>query len=57
MLLYFESLKIKTITLEVLCSNLKAIHLYKHFGFIPNHIKKNYYKKEDAVFMIKGEVQ
>ena len=46
--------EIETITLEVRISNIKAISLYKKFGFKEVNVKKNYYiDKEDALYMLK----
>ena len=46
--------EIETITLEVRISNIKAISLYKKFGFKEVNVKKNYYSdKEDALYMLK----
>jgi len=46
----------KTISLEVRESNVKAQHVYKKLGFKESHKRKAYYKKEDAIVLIK-EVQ
>ena len=48
-----ESVKCKNLSLEVRVSNEKAIHLYKSFGFVESHIRKEYYSNhEDAIVMI-----
>ena len=45
-------LKLKTITLEVNCSNIPAIKLYEKFGFKNLGIRKNYYNNSsDAIIM------
>ena len=44
---------IKNITLEVRKGNLPAINFYKKNGFTEVCIRKNYYKDEDAILMIK----
>ena len=49
-------LGVKTFTLEVRQSNVKAQHIYEKNGFKASHTRKNYYKKEDAIVYIK-EVQ
>lgn len=40
----------KPIHLEVNCNNIAAIKLYEKFNF-KIHIRKNYYKSEDAIIM------
>ena len=42
---------INTIFLEVNSINIKAISLYKSFGFLPYSVRKNYYGKNDAILM------
>ncbi len=46
---------IKSITLEVRSSNIKAQNLYKKYGFKPGGIRKEYYSdnREDAIIMWK----
>lgn len=41
------------ITLEVRCSNTTAIDFYKKNGFKKVSIRKNYYKGEDGILMIR----
>lgn len=41
----------KPIHLEVNCNNIAAIKLYEKFNFKKIHIRKNYYKSEDAIIM------
>lgn len=41
------------ITLEVREDNIKAINLYKKFGFKNISIRKNYYQKKDGILMLK----
>jgi len=41
------------ITLEVSSKNIKAINLYKKYGFIEEAIRKNYYIDSDAILMKK----
>lgn len=41
------------ITLEVSSKNIKAINLYKKYGFIEETIRKNYYIDSDAILMKK----
>lgn len=43
--------KKEKIMLEVRENNAKAIALYKKYGFKQIHIRKNYYKGEDALIM------
>ncbi|MCF7924255.1 MAG: ribosomal protein S18-alanine N-acetyltransferase [Candidatus Izimaplasma sp.] len=51
---FYKLRKIKEITLEVRKTNIKAINLYKSFGFKSISIKKNYYNdNEDALFLYK----
>lgn len=45
---------IKNITLEVRESNKEAINFYKKNGFKKITKRKNYYKDEDAILMIKN---
>lgn len=44
-----ENLKI--ITLEVATKNIPALNLYEKFGFEVIHVRKNYYKDDDAYLM------
>lgn len=47
-------LNINTVVLEVRVSNLKAISLYKKFGFIEVKVKEKFYPdSEDALLMMK----
>jgi len=48
-----EKTDVKTVFLEVRCSNLPAIGLYKKCGFFPVGRRRNYYDEptEDAVIM------
>lgn len=44
--------RVRTLTLEVRISNIKAINFYKKHGFIEALLKKNYYSNgEDALYM------
>lgn len=43
-------------TLEVRPSNLAARHLYESFGFTVRGVRKKYYLNEDALFMIKEDL-
>lgn len=45
--------KIINITLEVREDNIKAINLYKKYGFIEKAIRKNYYNGIDGILMEK----
>ena len=48
--------KVLNITLEVRASNIKAINLYKRFGFKQIVIKPHYYDNgEDALYMVRKE--
>ena len=48
--------KVMNITLEVRTSNLKAINLYKKYGFKGIVIKPHYYDNgEDALYMVRKE--
>lgn len=48
--------KVMNITLEVRTSNLRAINLYKKFGFKGIVIKPHYYDNgEDALYMVRKE--
>lgn len=45
--------RVKTLTLEVRESNVKAINFYKKHGFVISHKKEGYYSNgEDAIYMI-----
>lgn len=46
--------KVKSITLEVKFSNIKAIHLYQKYGFKEIGIRKGYYQGIDGILMEKG---
>jgi len=48
-----QNKNIKNITLEVRKSNIPAIKLYESNGFEKVAIRKNYYKAEDGLLMIK----
>jgi len=50
---YLKSLGVKTMLLEVRKSNKKAQAFYERFGFAKSHVRKNYYKTEDAYVLIK----
>ena len=50
---YLKDNNSKSIYLEVNYNNIRAINLYKKYGFEVNRIRKNYYKGEDALVMIK----
>lgn len=45
--------KYNNISLEVNVNNIKAINLYKKYGFKEVATRKNYYKNEDALLMIR----
>ena len=49
--LNFEHIKNIKIILEVRAKNIPAQNLYKKFGFHQIHIRKNYYKDDDALVM------
>lgn len=44
---------IKTLSLEVRESNIKAQRIYEKFGFKISHKRKAYYKTEDAIVYVK----
>ena len=45
---------VETSTLEVRTHNLKAVNLYKKFGYEIKHVKKGYYTNgDDAYYMVK----
>lgn len=48
-----KSNKLKNITLEVRSDNVKAIYLYKKYGFKEVAIRKNYYNDTDGILMEK----
>lgn len=48
---------IDNITLEVRSSNIPAIKLYENNGFEKVAIRKNYYKTEDGILMMKKKVE
>ena len=48
-----KSNKLKNITLEVRSDNVKAIYLYKKYGFKEVAIRKNYYNDTDGFLMEK----
>lgn len=41
------------VTLEVRCSNISAIKFYEKNGFKKVSIRKNYYKDEDGILMLR----
>lgn len=43
--------KVKTLSLEVDQTNIKAINFYKKHGFVVTNIRKKYYKNNDALIM------
>lgn len=45
--------EVKSITLEVKETNIKAIHLYKKYGFKEISIRKGYYQGVDGILMEK----
>lgn len=47
------NMDVRIITLEVRESNIRAQHVYEKVGFIKSHIRKSYYKKEDAIVYMK----
>lgn len=53
MLNYLIQKDAKNITLEVNENNIAAINLYKKYGFKVVAIRKNYYKSEDGLLMMK----
>lgn len=53
MLNYLIQKDVKNITLEVNQNNIAAINLYKKYGFKVVAIRKNYYKSEDGLLMMK----
>lgn len=45
--------RVKTLTLEVRESNIKAINFYQKHGFVVSHKKEGFYSNgEDAIYMI-----
>ncbi|MCI5701361.1 MAG: ribosomal protein S18-alanine N-acetyltransferase [Erysipelotrichaceae bacterium] len=48
-----KSNNLKNITLEVRSDNVKAIYLYKKYGFKEVAIRKNYYNDTDGILMEK----
>ena len=56
LLKYIETNDVKNITLEVRESNIPAIRFYEKNGFIKSAIRKNYYKDENGILMIKSLV-
>lgn len=48
-----SNLNLKSITLEVNESNLPAINLYKKFNFEKIGFRKNYYKDQNAIIMLR----
>ena len=42
------------INLEVNCSNLVAINLYKKFDFVQVGLRKNYYDRQDGLLFTKS---
>ena len=51
-----SNVEVKTITLEVRVSNIKAIGLYKSFGFKEISIRKNYYNDLEDAYILQKEV-
>ncbi len=54
-----EQSGISNLSLEVRESNVKAINLYKKYGLVESHIRKDYYKNEnneseDAIVMVRS---
>ncbi len=49
----YNEKKLDNITLEVRKSNVKAINLYKKYGFVEVGIRKYYYGDEDGILMEK----
>ena len=50
---FISNVSVDTISLEVNCSNEKAINFYLKNGFIKEAIRKNYYNSDDAYLMVK----
>ena len=50
---YCKEKSISNITLEVNENNIAAINLYKKYGFETAATRKNYYKEEDGLLMIR----
>jgi ribosomal-protein-alanine N-acetyltransferase len=50
---FLQSIGVKSMLLEVRKSNKKAQAFYERFGFVKSHVRKNYYKTEDAYVLIK----
>ena len=53
---YFYNLKAKNMILEVRFNNIKAINIYKKFGFKQIHIRKNYYSNGDDALVLNKEL-
>lgn len=52
-----KALEIEKINLEVRVDNLRAINLYKKYGFKELIVRKNYYgKDEDALIMVRSDI-
>jgi ribosomal-protein-alanine N-acetyltransferase len=52
---YFYNLKAKNMILEVRFNNIKAINIYKKFGFKQIHVRKNYYSNGDDALVLNKE--
>lgn len=48
-----ENNSVENITLEVSKNNIAAINLYKKYGFEVVAVRKNYYKDQDGLLMLK----
>lgn len=56
MLLFSETHRCTSVTLEVRTSNIKAKRLYENFGFFVSGVKKNYYNDgTDALLMMRKQ--
>ena len=51
---FAKSNNCNTINLEVNCSNLVAINLYKKFDFVQVGLRKNYYDRQDGLLFTKS---
>lgn len=52
-----SNLDIKSITLEVRVSNIKAINLYKKYGFKEISVRKKYYSDSEDALILQKEVK
>ena len=50
---FCKKLSVNTILLEVNENNFAALHLYENFGFKILSVRKNYYKNQSAIVMVK----